>query len=80
MAAKRPTNTIRLVTQRLTERQVRALSALSWWNVTVPTLAQMQGIIPPSARKDLEEALYIIRKACALRAKQSNIALPSIMC
>ena len=80
MAAKRPTNTLRLVTRSLTPRQLRALTAVARLDLTVPKLLVNANIIPPSAKADLSDALSVIFEACIERCKRHDIVIPSDNC
>lgn len=73
MAAKRPTNTIRLVTKSLTKRQLRALTVFISYDLTMPRLAVNAGVLPPSGQRDLQEAMRIVHGACVARCKRHEV-------
>jgi hypothetical protein len=77
MAAKKPTNTIRLVTRSLTPRQLRALTAVARLDITVPKLLVNATIIPLSAKDDLSAALEVVFNECVARCKRHGIVIPT---
>lgn len=73
-----PTDRMRIVTQKLTPRQLRALTAMSQHNVTVPDLCRRGNVIPPSAYGDLQDALGVVFSACKVVLDRYEMKVPSM--
>lgn len=70
------TDRMRIVTRKLTPRQLRALTAMSRRNLAVPSLCRANGIIPPSAKEDLEGALGVVFGACKVTLGRYEMMVP----
>lgn len=71
-------NRMRLVTGKLTPRQLRAITTMARLNVTVPDLCVNAKVIPPSARLDLTEALNSVFHACKVTLGRFEMRVPSM--
>lgn len=69
-------NRMRLVTGKLTPRQLRALTTAARINVSVPRLLVTAKVIPPSAREDLTEALDTVFHACTVTLARFDMPVP----
>ena len=73
-----PTDRMRLVTQKLTPRQLRALTAMAQRNLAVPDLCRAAQLIPPSAQGDLQDALGVVFAACKVTLARYEMPVPSL--
>jgi len=73
-----PTDRMRIVTQKLTPRQLRALAAMAQHNLTVPELCREHAVVPPSAQADLQDALGAVFAACKVTLARYEMPVPSL--